>query len=298
MSDRVDDNRRDYNRDVTRTRNDLKNTPSTRSADEKSAFDKIMEARQIQLQNPETSTATREAVKAPLSQQERFGKEKENFQKKLEEKEKDSDEKKTSDAPKSGANRAKQAEKKVVSRESSQEKGEGQSSKDQKGGEGGQQGGQKGQGGSGQNTSSNKGNKGGDKRDQGLQASKSSASESKIQRSEKGNFQIQLAEAASSSATKNAALPRTLSKAVLDQIVQYSRIMTRTDGDKEMEMQLKEEVFRGLRLRVRLKDGKVMATFITHSEAVRNLFQSQKAEITKSLEEKGIVVSSLNVIFS
>lgn len=297
MSDRVDEAKRDYNRDISRTRNDSRNTTS-KSADSKSAFDKVMEERQIQFQSQlenSSSTATRDAVKAPLSQQERFGKEKEKFQEKLKEKEKDSDEKKTSDSSRSGASRARQAEKKVVQREGSQEKGE----RGEKGDEGHKGGGEH-QGHGGDHSSSHSNQQGG-KRDRGLQSSKNNLLESKTQKTEKAAFNIEIAEmkaATAASAKAKSEVPRTLSKAVLDQIVQYSRLMIRTDGDKEMEMQLKEEIFKGLKLRVRLKEGKVMATFITQTEAVRNLFQTQKSEITKALEEKGIVVSSLNVIIS
>lgn len=297
MSDRVDEAKRDYNRDISRARNDSRNTTS-KSGDSKSAFDKVMEERQMQFQNQldnSSSTATREAVKAPLSQQERFGKEKEKFQEKLKEKEKDSDEKKASESSRSGITRGRQAEKKVINRESSQEKGERGGKQDE-----GQKGeGHKGQG--GEHSSSHSSSQQGSKRDRGLQASKNNFLENKNSPTEKAAFNIEIAELKASSSIGSQPkpeVPKTLSKAVLDQIVHYSRLMTHTDGDKEMEMQLKEEIFKGLKLRIRLKEGKVMATFITQTETVRNLFQSQKSAISKALEEKGIVVSSLNVIIS
>ncbi|QQR79686.1 MAG: flagellar hook-length control protein FliK [Deltaproteobacteria bacterium] len=307
MTDRVDEARRDYNREVTRSRNDVRNTSSDKNTQQKSAFDKVMEDRQFTLNNnpslnKNNTTATREAVKPAASQQEKFGKEKEGFQKKLEEKDKDGDEKKLTSSRSDGAARARQAEKKVVSKEHSEgreEQQKGQGNSEQGGGGGGQgsHGSRDSHGGaeSGMNQQS--------RRQRNFQTTKSQANtpEAKTQRSDKSTFHIDMPHTTTGNSApdvKNAQLPRTLNKAVLDQVVQYARVMTKTDGDKEMELQLKEDVFKGLRLRVRMKDGKVMATFITHSESVRNLFQSQKAEISKALEEKGIVVSSLNVIFS
>lgn len=305
MTDRVDEARRDYNREVTRSRNDVRNTSSDKNTQQKSAFDKVMEERQFSLNNntdlnKNNTTATREAVKPAASQQEKFGKEKDNFQKKLEEKEKDGDEKKPTSSRGDSSSRARQAEKKVIGREHSEGREEGQ--KGQSDGSGGHSG-QGGKGGQSSHGGAESGMNQQSRRQKGFQTAKSQGNtpESKMQRSDKAAFHVDMPNIASgNSATgvKNAQLPRTLSKAVLDQVVQYARVMTKTDGDKEMELQLKEEVFKGLRLRVRMKDGKVMATFITHSESVRNLFQSQKAEIAKSLEEKGIVVSSLSVIFS
>ncbi len=302
MSDRVGESRRDYNREVTRARNDVRNPASDRNT-QKSAFDKVMEDRQFQLNNnpnlSNATTATREAVKPAASQQEKFGKEKESFQEKLQEKEQDSDEKKNVHSRGDGAARARQAEKKVVGRESSDGREEGRKGQGEGNGQSGQ-GGKSGQGGHG---SAESGMNQQSRRQKGFITNKAGtqAAEPKPQRSDKTAFHIDVPQAGTTpgnTEVKNAQLPRALNKAVLDQVVQYARIMTKTDGDKEMELQLKENVFQGLRLRVRVKEGKVMATFITHSDAVRNLFQSQKAEITKSLEEKGIVVSSLNVIFS
>ena len=47
-------------------------------------------------------------------------------------------------------------------------------------------------------------------------------------------------------------------------------------GDKEMDVQLHETVFKGLRLKVRMVNGKAEVDFLTGSEEVRNLFQTQK----------------------
>ena len=71
--------------------------------------------------------------------------------------------------------------------------------------------------------------------------------------------------------------------------------MTKVDGDKEIDMQLHEEVFKGLKLRVAVVKGKVAATLSTQSAEVRDLFQAQKHELHKALTEKGIDVSSIDV---
>lgn len=83
---------------------------------------------------------------------------------------------------------------------------------------------------------------------------------------------------------------------LLDQIVQFARLITRNEQDKEMEVALRDEVFKGLRLRVRLKDGKLSATFLSDDKEVRDLFQAEKQAISSALAEKGIDVEAINVI--
>ncbi len=90
-------------------------------------------------------------------------------------------------------------------------------------------------------------------------------------------------------------MPKGLSKQAMDQIVQYVRLMTRVDGQKEMEISLHEKVFQGLKLRVTLIQGKIEATFLTQSVDVQKFFQSQTGEIREALSKKGIAINGLSV---
>jgi flagellar hook-length control protein FliK len=119
----------------------------------------------------------------------------------------------------------------------------------------------------------------------------------------RGRFEMELQAAQSVSTTTQATPPpkapkdpNIIPKAVMDQLVQYCRIVTKTDGDKEIDMQLHEQAFKGLRLKVSVNKGKVDATFTTESQEVMKLFNSQKAELRKALAEKGIEVGSINVV--
>jgi len=90
--------------------------------------------------------------------------------------------------------------------------------------------------------------------------------------------------------------PTVLSKALIDEIVRYVAILTKRDGEKEMRLTLHEKVFKGLRLRVAVKRSRAEVTFLTESGSVRELFLSQRGELRKALEEKGIEVQAINVI--
>ena len=93
-------------------------------------------------------------------------------------------------------------------------------------------------------------------------------------------------------------VPQVLPEAVLQQILQFCRIVTRTDGDKEMIMQLREHVFRGMNIRLALVKGKVEATFTTDNPDIKRLFDSEKEKLIKTLEEKSVDVREINVILT
>ncbi len=97
-------------------------------------------------------------------------------------------------------------------------------------------------------------------------------------------------------ADKASKLPPIFNKALLDQIVRYCRVVTKTDGEKEIELELNEKIFQGLRLRVSSKDGEMLATFETRSPEAHALFQAHKNDLKQVLQEKGIAVRSINVI--
>ena len=93
-------------------------------------------------------------------------------------------------------------------------------------------------------------------------------------------------------------VPQALPEAILQQIVQYCRIVTRTDGDKEMVMKLRDEIFRGMDIRIALVKGKIEATFTTDHPDVQRLFNAEKGKIIKALAEKSIDVRQINVILA
>ncbi|MBI2083113.1 MAG: flagellar hook-length control protein FliK [Deltaproteobacteria bacterium] len=96
--------------------------------------------------------------------------------------------------------------------------------------------------------------------------------------------------------SKKTQTPTVFTKELLDQIVQYVRILTKTNGEKEMDVSLHEKVFKGLRLRVSVKDSKAEVNFLTSSEEVRELFLAHRSDLERTLAEKGIDVRRINVI--
>jgi len=299
MSDKVD-NRPDVRRETLRPNRPGESTGgrllTPKVPGEKSAFDKVLEESKNDnfmermpggSQGADTAV-TREAVRSAGSYQERFGRPKEDLSKKVP-KEKDND---RDDSAKPGesrdvsAPRAKEADRRVIGRSSTGER-EG-------GGEGGQggQGAGTGSGRQGRGTPMMPGEMMGAKGEGGL-----------LLQNVKGRFEMELQAAQSVATTlqatpppKPAKVPNEIPKAVLDQLVQYCRIVTKTDGDKELDMQLHDEVFKGLQLKVSVSKGKVDATFTTQSEEVMKLFNARKADIRQALTEKGIVVHSINVV--
>ncbi|MBI1910175.1 MAG: flagellar hook-length control protein FliK [Deltaproteobacteria bacterium] len=92
--------------------------------------------------------------------------------------------------------------------------------------------------------------------------------------------------------------PTQLSKEVLDQIVQYVRILTKPGGEKEMEVALHQNIYRGLKLKVSSAQGKLRATFTTSSSEVRQLFESNRKVLQAALAQKGIEVEGIDVIMT
>lgn len=230
------------------------------------------------------NTETKEAVRQAASQQERYGRDKDDSQKKSSDREHDRDDNaKPGESKESSTPRAKIAEKRVIGHGSMGERGH------------------QGEGGGGTGTGSGKGR--GGSSGAAIPMEMRGAGRTMGGPSVKGKFEMELhaaqtvAQALPSVTPKKPEKPaHMLTKAVLDQIVQYCRIVTKTDGDKELDMQLHEQIFKGLKLRVSVSKGKVDATFVTESEEVLNLFNAQKSVLAQALQEKGIAVNSVNVI--
>ncbi len=293
-------NNNDPRRDTSRSnRSNMDRTGRVANQDRsnKSEFQKILEQSNNTFESYQggmgqntNTTATKEAIRPAASQQERFGKDKEEFKKYLE-KEDPKDDVKKNNSKESGAPRAKLAEKKVISRSSVSDRGQ------HKGG--GQSSGHGGKSSSGGGTSQ-QGKKGRELSSPLLVKTSKGIQRGEV--SDAKNFQADLHAVQISSGGSKALSMRTmgkvLSQEVMNQIIQYCRLVTKTDGDKEIDMQLKEEIFKGLRLKVSMVKGGIEATFMAPSQEVLALFQAQKTEIERVLQEKGIEVKSIRVIIS
>ena len=89
--------------------------------------------------------------------------------------------------------------------------------------------------------------------------------------------------------------PQKLPQEILDKLVRYVRVGLNREGDKEVQLDLHENVFRGLRLLLSRKNGKVRVHFVTADGASRALFSRNAAAIRESLSAKGIAVESIRV---
>lgn len=90
-------------------------------------------------------------------------------------------------------------------------------------------------------------------------------------------------------------LPKTLPQEVLNQVVRYVRIGLNKQGNKEVELDLHQNVFKGLRLRFSSRHGKVDLHFLAANAEVRDLFERESPQIREALEKKGIAVENIRV---
>lgn len=86
-----------------------------------------------------------------------------------------------------------------------------------------------------------------------------------------------------------------LPQAVLNQLVQYVRLGINRMGDKEIQIDLHEKIFRGLKLRVTSLKGKVGVHFIAADAKTRSVFEKNRDAIKDALEKKGILVEDIRV---
>lgn len=84
-----------------------------------------------------------------------------------------------------------------------------------------------------------------------------------------------------------------LSQAILNQLVQYVRIGINRMGEQEIQIDLHEKIFRGLKLRVTARKGKVDVHFLTADSKTRGVFEKNKDAIRDALEKKGILVEEI-----
>lgn len=93
----------------------------------------------------------------------------------------------------------------------------------------------------------------------------------------------------------NKQFPKTLPQEVLNHIVRYVRIGLNQKGEKEIALDLHQNVFKGLRLRLSSNHGKVKIHFLAADGAVRLLFSKEKEAILEALSKKGIAVEEILV---
>lgn len=86
-----------------------------------------------------------------------------------------------------------------------------------------------------------------------------------------------------------------LTQQVLDKIVQYVRIGINREGDKEIQLDLHQKIFRGLKLRVIAREGKVGVHFHTADKKGREVFEKNSDAIRDALAKKGIEVDELTI---
>lgn len=84
-----------------------------------------------------------------------------------------------------------------------------------------------------------------------------------------------------------------LSQQILNKIVQYVRVGINRMGEKEIQMDLHERIFRGLKLRVIARDGKVGVHFKTADARGRKVFERNRDAIRDALTKKGIAVDEI-----
>lgn len=86
-----------------------------------------------------------------------------------------------------------------------------------------------------------------------------------------------------------------LTQSVLNQLVQYVKIGINEKMEKEIRIELHERIFRGLKLSVASKDGKVQVHFMSADSQTRSVFERNSGAIKDALEKKGIVVEDIRV---
>lgn len=77
---------------------------------------------------------------------------------------------------------------------------------------------------------------------------------------------------------------------IVNKVVQYFRLRKGVSGETELQIAFQEEIFKGLRLRLTEKDGKVSLLVTSADPDVRRLFESKRDELTQALAQKGITL--------
>lgn len=96
---------------------------------------------------------------------------------------------------------------------------------------------------------------------------------------------------------KKAELPNALNahhiQQIVNKVLQYFRVKKMATGETELDIGFNEEIFKGLRLRLVQKDGKVCLHILSEEGDVRRLFEKSRNVIEKALTDKGIKLSQI-----
>lgn len=86
-----------------------------------------------------------------------------------------------------------------------------------------------------------------------------------------------------------------LTQKVLNKIIQYVRIGINRKGEKEIRLDLHERIFRGLKLRVVAREGKVGVFLKTGDAKGREALNKNRDALLKALNDRGIDVDELEI---
>ncbi|MFH1829440.1 MAG: flagellar hook-length control protein FliK [Pseudomonadota bacterium] len=150
----------------------------------------------------------------------------------------------------------------------------------------------RGQGGRGQSGGGKQGGYDGSTAKRGLSKMLTKAGVKTIPMDLQKQFAAKMARAAKEAATPSQAA---LTQHVLDKIVQYVRIGINRSGDKEIQVDLHQKIFRGLKLRVIAREGKVGVHFRTSDKKGREIFEKNSDAIRDALAKKGIEVDEITI---
>ena len=82
---------------------------------------------------------------------------------------------------------------------------------------------------------------------------------------------------------------------IVDKIVDKARFGMNAEGAHEFQIDLKQDVYAGSQLKIATKDGKVSVEVIADNPEVARSFEAKAQEIAKSLSDRGLNVTSVNV---
>jgi len=107
-----------------------------------------------------------------------------------------------------------------------------------------------------------------------------------------GSFTNRVAKAMNAAASQKPEL----SQKLLDKLVQYVKVGMNKEGEKEIHLELDGKRFRGLRLKVTSKDGKVAVLLNAQDPKMKKMFEDQQDQILSALEKGGVDVASLHIV--
>ena len=85
-----------------------------------------------------------------------------------------------------------------------------------------------------------------------------------------------------------------LSQEVINKIIQFVKVRINKEGEKEIELELSDKIFKGLKLKVATKGkGKVVVHLKTKNSKTRSIFEKEKSSIREALSKRGIQVDDI-----